>query len=171
MGHSGAILAYPGPCWGHLGPSWGFLGTSWGHLGAILRPSWVNVGSLFGGLGHQSLCFRAGETLICRTTGSKIVLPSRRNVHFRILGLFVLIFGRIHATKLFTLSALPVPMLGQVYLRWCFRRGETLIFEVRWLKVVLPSRRNAHFRILGHLGAILGYRGGTSAILGPSWVI
>ena len=79
------------------------------------------------------------------------------------------------SSKLFKPSALPVPMLGQVYLKSCFRRGETLIFEVRVLKVVLPSRRNAHFRILGflkvildHLGGILGHLG---AIPGPSWAI
>ena len=61
-------------------------------------------------------------------------------------------------------------MLGQVYVRRCFRRGETLIFEVRVLKVVLPSRRNVHFRILGHLGLILGdlgdILGNLGAILG-----
>ena len=100
--------------------------------------------------------------------------------------------------------------------KWCSRRGETLTlrksgalvearrsfsyFEELWvLKVVLSSRPNAHFEILGsfgvqkwcsrrgetltftfwappwgilgHLGAILGYLGASWAILGASWAI
>ena len=112
--------------------------------------------------------------LICRNAGSKVVFPSRRHAQFRILFVFCDL-GRTHATKLSTLSALPVPMLGLVYLKWCFRGGETFIFDVRGLKMVLPSRRNAHFRMLGYLRAILSHLGGIlghlGAILGASWVI
>ena len=60
-------------------------------------------------------------------------------------------------------------MLGQVYLKWWSRRGETLIFTFGGSEVVLPSRRNAHFHILGHLGGIFGHLGGILASLGPSW--
>ena len=57
-------------------------------------------------------------------------------------------------------------MLGQVYLKWWFRRGETLVLGLWGVKMVLPSKRNAHFRMLGHLGAILGHLGGILRHLG-----
>ena len=52
------------------------------------------------------------------------------------------------SSKLSQESALPVPMLGQVYVKWWFRRDETLIFVFGGSKMVLPSRRNAHFHNL-----------------------
>ena len=100
---------------------------------------------------------------------SKVMLSSRRNARFHFWGFSSAVLARriaqdspeswdIFGVASFT-NALPVPMLGQVYVGGCFRRGETLIFGVWVLKVVLPSRRNAHFRILGHLRAILSYLG------------
>ena len=112
--------------------------------------------------------------LICRNAGSKVVFPSRRHAQFRILFVFCDL-GRTHATKLSTLSALPVPMLGQVYLKVVFSLGFLYIFVLLGSKIVLPSRRNAHFRMLGYLRGILSHLGGIlghlGAIMGASWVI
>ena len=106
-----------------------------------------------GMIGCQKSCSRRGETL--DFTFGAFLQQSWR------VGLRKCwdIFGLASFT-----NALPVPMLGQV--GWCFRRGETLIFGVWVLKVVLPSRRNAHFRILGHLKVILGYLGSILGHLG-----
>ena len=60
-------------------------------------------------------------------------------------------------------------MLGQVYAGGWFEAFKAL----RWLKadskVVLLSRRNGHFHLLGRLSSILGYLGDFLGHLRESW--
>ena len=94
-----------------MGPFWGYLGPSWGHLGPPRGPCW--------------------EVL-----GTKSDAPAEAKRSFSYLQALFVHLGRVQATTLSTLSALPVPMLGQVWpqsgvrraQKWCSRRGETFIF-------------------------------------------
>ena len=129
FGHPGAHLgAILGSSWGHLGPSWailGHLGLSWG----ILGPSWPNLGPSWPHLG------RPGRPVTCKNLSFHYVFE-----HFCLMGFFAMSFhlgsswrplGPLggHFQLLRTrgdtlhLSALPVPMLRQVYLKWRFRSG------------------------------------------------
>ena len=105
--------------------------------------------------------------------GSKMLLPSKRNGHFHKKWCSrrgeTITFGKMAPAwpkmaprlpkvahkilKLETFCALPVPMLRQVY-----------------VKMVFPSRRNAHFRILDHQNGVPVEAKRSFSHLGPSWV-
>ena len=77
LGSLGVSLVILRASWvilGRLRRILGYLGPSWRHLGGIFGPSWAI-------LGHPG--------------GLKMVLPSRRNVHFHILGLCLIVLGAL----------------------------------------------------------------------------
>ena len=94
-----------------------------------------------------------------------MVLPSRRNAHFH----NVRVLGSSRGRHTHSKSELPVPMLGQVYVKWRFRSD--------------PLQKYGHFRGSGaengvpveakrsfsHLGPSWGYLGPSWGDLGPSW--
>ena len=97
-----------GPSWGHLGPSWGHLGAILGHLGAILG----HLGAIFGpSSGHLGPPWGPCWEVL----GTKSDAPAEAKRSFSYLQALLVHLGRVRATTLSTLSALPVPMLGQVY--------------------------------------------------------
>ena len=73
----------------------------------------------------------------------KMVLPSRRNAHFRILAHLRAILGHLGG------------ILGGLW----------------GVKMVLAWRRNAHFHMSGLWMAVLRYLGGILGYLRPSWAI
>ena len=105
-GHLGANLGLLGPTWGHLGPAWRHLAHSWGYLGpaegalvAIWGPFPHSYDSRLLKTRDKALNTERASRSHAKTGlswRSKMVLPSRRNAHFRILGVsraYLRIFG------------------------------------------------------------------------------
>ena len=90
--------------WDHLGPSWGLLGvilaSSWSILGH-LGPSWGHPGPILAYLGLSWPFLGQSWGDLGASWGH--------------LGA---ILGSSWSLKLSTFSALPVPMLRQVYVKW-----------------------------------------------------
>ena len=156
MTHLRGSLDILGPLGRILGPSWSILGPSW----AILGPSSPNLGPSWPHLG------RPGRPVTCKNISFHLVLG-----HFCLTGFFAMSFhlgsswrplGPLggHFQLLRTrgdtlhLSALPVPMLRQVYVgpSWGLLRGPKVCVSLG------RSFKNGKMTFLGR-------------ILGPSWAI
>ena len=99
-----------------------------GHLGGVLGGSWIILGHLAQHSFQKRASGSHARTGLCKMAFS--LGPSAKIRSFSLLRNILIYLRRIHATTLSILSALPVPMLGQVYVKWWFRRGETLGFGV-----------------------------------------
>ena len=112
--HLGRTWAHLGRSWPYLDPSWAILGRSWGHLG----PSWGHLGGLGEGAKWR---FHSGHLQKMRRWRCKLYVVVKSYLQAVILihlGLVSAIFEIcLQALRLATLSALPVPMLRQVYLQ------------------------------------------------------
>ena len=124
--------------WALLGPSWGHLGASW----AILGASWAILGPSLAILGHLGANFaQLGPILASSWAVREVRNLQKTYIVFGFGGIFVKwvsslqhqqsssMLGHsppvweiwLHALRLATLSALPVPMLRQVYEKRRFR--------------------------------------------------
>ena len=145
-----------GPFWVYVGP---FLGPSWAILGVILDHLWFILGHIGGIVGaswaskivilHGRWCTNHPPYTLYLILLILLISPS---TYLLICFLTTLILSASsgHATTLSHLSALPVPMLRQVYLKWCFCVGggaKMAILGFSW------GHLRPSWAMLGHLGS------------------
>ena len=117
------------PSWGHVEPSWGDLGSTWEHLGPSWGSSWGHLGLLGAilavlGAVLGSLGAIFGPSWDHLGPLGVVLGPPQGPAKFSLLSLLLrrlllhssaMLEMLFQAWELSTFSALPVPMLRQVY--------------------------------------------------------
>ena len=161
-----------GPLGGNSGPSRGLLGDVLGSSWCLMETSWASWGVLGASWGFPGVFLGYSWPQRCNTGSNPPQWHPRGLRDVAVAGASpCCILGALGPFGTFESIGRSRANLNQIA-RFPFPSLDRFLFLVSGglgVEMVLPSRRNAHFCILGYLGAILVYLGASWAILWVSW--